>query len=74
MFIKYNIIIGSPVTSQADQVAQVNSVMSYRQIGTATSPGISHLVRDDLTTHVKSWPADILAKQVIHFLVFKINH
>jgi len=44
-------------------VAQANSVISYRQIGTATSPGLSRFVRDDLTTHVKSWPADILAKQ-----------
>lgn len=39
--------------------------MSYRQLGTTTSPVVSNLVRDDLTSHVKTWPADILAKQVI---------
>jgi len=39
--------------------------MSYRQLGTTTSPVLSNLVRDDLTSHVKTWPADILAKQVI---------
>lgn len=38
--------------------------MSYRQLGTTTSPVMSNFVRDDLTSHVKSWPADILAKQV----------
>ncbi|XP_025203871.1 WW domain-containing adapter protein with coiled-coil [Melanaphis sacchari] len=54
---------GSPVTSHAEQVAQVNNVMSYRQLGTTTSPVMSNLVRDDLTSHVKTWPADILAKQ-----------
>ncbi|XP_060878976.1 WW domain-containing adapter protein with coiled-coil [Metopolophium dirhodum] len=54
---------GSPVTSHAEQVVQVNNVMSYRQLGTTTSPVMSNFVRDDLTSHVKSWPADILAKQ-----------
>jgi len=59
------LIIGSPVTSHAEQVAQVNNVMSYRQLGTTSSPVVSNLVRDDLTSHVKTWPGDILAKQVI---------
>jgi len=55
---------GSPVTSHAEQVTtQTNSVTTYRQLGTTTSPVVSTLVRDDLTSHVKTWPADILAKQ-----------
>lgn len=45
-------------------MAQANTVMTYRQLGTTTSPVVSNLVREDLTSHVKTWPADILAKQV----------
>lgn len=52
----------SPVTNHVEQVSQANSVIAYRQIGT-TSPALSNLVREDLTSHVKTWPADILAKQ-----------
>lgn len=58
-------LIGSPVTSHAEQVAQANTVMTYRQLGATTSPVVSNLVREDLTSHVKTWPADILAKQVL---------
>lgn len=66
LFINSNcIILGSPVTSHAEQVAQANAVMTYRQIGTTTSPVVSNLIREDLTSHVKTWPADILSKQVI---------
>lgn len=57
-------LIDSPVTNHVEQVSQANSVIAYRQIGT-TSPALSNLVREDLTAHVKTWPADILAKQVI---------
>lgn len=39
--------------------------MSYRPLSTTSSPAVSSLVREDLTSHVKTWPADILAKQVI---------
>ncbi|XP_050542788.1 WW domain-containing adapter protein with coiled-coil homolog [Daktulosphaira vitifoliae] len=54
---------GSPVTNHTEQVVQTNAVISYRQLGSTTTPIISNYVRDDLTSHVKSWPADILAKQ-----------
>lgn len=60
------LLIGSPVSNHADQVSQTNAVIAYRQLGTTTSPVMSNLVREDLTTHVKTWPADILAKQVIY--------
>lgn len=63
-------IIGSPVTSHAEQVAQVNTVMTYRQLGATASPVVSNLVREDLTSHVKTWPADILAKQVLMNIVY----
>lgn len=43
--------------------------MSYRQLGTTTSPVVSNLVREDLTSHVKTWPADILAKQVEFIII-----
>lgn len=46
-------------------MAQANAVMTFRQLGTTTSPVVSNLVREDLTSHVKTWPADILAKQVL---------
>jgi len=49
-------------------VTQATSVMTYRQIG-ATSPAVSNFVRDDLTSHVKNWPGDILAKQVKLFKI-----
>ncbi|VVC32561.1 WW domain [Cinara cedri] len=54
---------GSPVTSHAEQVAQATAVMTYRQLSTTTSPAVSSYVREDLTSHVKTWQADILAKQ-----------
>lgn len=55
---------GSPLTNHADQVAPTNTaVISYQQISTTTSPSVSNFVREDLTSHVKTWPADILAKQ-----------
>ncbi|XP_050423272.1 WW domain-containing adapter protein with coiled-coil isoform X1 [Adelges cooleyi] len=53
---------GSPIISHAEQ-AQANAVTPYRVGGTATSSIVSNSVRDDFTSHVKNWPADILAKQ-----------
>lgn len=55
-----------------------SSLQALRPQGPTITPSLANHVRDDLTNHIKGWPADILEKQVslINFLncsYFKLN-
>lgn len=41
-----------------------SSLQALRPQGPTITPSLANHVRDDLTNHIKGWPADILEKQV----------
>lgn len=41
-----------------------SSLQALRPQGPTITPSLANHVRDDLTNHVRGWPADILEKQV----------